>query len=153
MMIFTNNSHKNTHKRISLKISNKEAKLHFKRHISLNGSLCAYGKVEGVPFAVKRVFTVWAKRGAVRGMHAHKKCAQLLVCIHGKISIECDDGKSKRRYVLSHEGQGLLIPPRIWAKQRYLDSKAVMLVLCNRPYEERDYIRKYDNFLKETKNK
>ena len=130
-----------------------EKKLRFKRHISSNGSLCAYGKKEGVPFVVKRVFTVWAKRGEVRGMHAHKKCAQLLICIHGKISIECEDGKTKRRYVLSNEGQVLLIPPRIWAKQRYLDSKAVMLVLCDRPYEEKDYIRKYSKFLKESKSK
>jgi dTDP-4-dehydrorhamnose 3,5-epimerase-like enzyme len=141
-----NSSHKNTHKRISLKISNKEAKLNFKRHISSNGSLCAYGKVEGVPFAVKRVFTVWAKRGEVRGMHAHKKCAQLIICIHGKIAVECDDGMEKRRYVLNHEGRGILIPPGIWAKQRYLDSKAVMLVLCDRKYEKMDYIRNYTQF-------
>lgn len=129
-----------------------EKKLFFKRHISSNGSLCAYGKNEGVPFVVKRVFTVWARRGQVRGMHAHKKCAQLIVCIHGKIAVECEDGAAKRRYVLSNEGQGLFIPPGIWAMQRYLDSRAVMLVLCDRKFEEKDYIRNYKTFLKWKKN-
>lgn len=130
----------------------KERKIYFKRHISSNGSLCAYGKLEGVPFSVKRVFTVWAKRGQVRGMHAHKKCAQLIVCIHGKIAVECEDRAAKRRYVLSNEGQGLFIPPGIWAKQRYLDSRAVMLVLCDRKFEEKDYIRNYKTFIKWKKN-
>jgi dTDP-4-dehydrorhamnose 3,5-epimerase-like enzyme len=125
-----------------------EKKISFKRHISSNGSLCAYGRTEGVPFPIKRVFTVWAKRGEVRGLHAHKKCSQLLFCVHGKISVECDDGKSKRRYVLSHEGQGLLIPPKIWSKQKYLDSKAVMIVLCDKKYQKLDYIRCYKDFLR-----
>lgn len=124
-----------------------EKKIHFKRHISSNGSLCAYGKKEGVPFPIQRVFTVWAKKGEIRGMHAHKKCSQLLLCVHGKISVECDDGKKKRRYILNHEGQGLLIPPKIWAKQKYLDSKAVMVVFCDRRYEKEDYIRNYRSFL------
>jgi len=126
----------------------KEKKLFFRRHMSSNGCLCSYGKAEGVPFAIKRIFTVWAKRGAVRGMHAHKKCHQLLICVHGRISVACDNGQKTTRFTLRNEGEALYSPPKICAEQRYLDSKAVMIVLCSRKYEEKDYIRNYKTFLK-----
>jgi len=43
--------------------------------------------------------------------------------------------------------RGLLVPNGIWAEQRYLDSDNVLMVLCDRPYEEHDYIRDYREFL------
>jgi len=40
----------------------------------------------------------------------------------------------------------LLIPPGIWAREDYLTDGAVLMVLCDRIYEEGDYIRDYDEF-------
>ena len=41
---------------------------------------------------------------------------------------------------------GLLVPPGIWASEKYVDNAAVLMVLCDRGYEADDYIRDYNDF-------
>jgi len=120
----------------------------FPTHEDGNGILGVYECGEHVPFDIHRVFTISASAGDIRGDHAHKKCTQLLVCISGKIHVTCDDGSAVDRYVLDNMGDGLLIPPGIWAKQEYLVDGAVLMVLCDHVYEADDYVRDYNDFRK-----
>jgi dTDP-4-dehydrorhamnose 3,5-epimerase-like enzyme len=99
-----------------------------------------------VPFAMARVFMVRAAEGATRGRHAHRQCAQLLVCVNGAIDVECDDGVRTANYRLDTAGRGLLVPPSIWAKEDYVLPQSILMVLCDRPYEPEDYIRDYDEY-------
>src|SRR4051812_20184385 len=123
------------------------------REITLPGSVRADGELivvqygQELPFAALRLFTVRGIEGAVRGRHAHKQCAQFLICVHGIIDVECDDGVDKRRFALDRGTKGLLIPPSIWASETYRTDGAVLAVLCDRVYEENDYIRNYEEFL------
>jgi dTDP-4-dehydrorhamnose 3,5-epimerase-like enzyme len=112
-----------------------------------NGVLSVYESFDRVPFEIKRVFTVSAKAFDVRGEHAHKKCIQLLICIRGKIKVSCDDGKQVSNYTLAGESAGLLVPPGVWAKEEYLIDDSILMVLCDRGYEQDDYIREYKEFL------
>src|SRR5690242_4076202 len=78
--------------------------------------------VEGgfqVPFSIKRIFTVRAAIKATRGGHAHRLCAQFMICTQGAIEINCDDGKEQRTFLLDRGDVGLLVPPKIWATQRF----------------------------------
>lgn len=99
-----------------------------------------------LPISIGRVFAVRAERDTVRGNHAHRRCTQVLVCLHGRVSVRCDDGNSSRIVELERPNAALLIPPSIWAEQTYLDSPTVLLVLCDRPFEEEDYIRSRKEF-------
>lgn len=120
--------------------------LTFKLHPDGGGALCVYEGAGSVPFDIQRVFTVTAPKGSTRGNHAHRECAQLLVCVAGSIRVTSDNGSEKREFLLDGMGVGLLIPPRNWAKQEYLSDGAVLMVLCDRPYEAQDYIREYTEF-------
>ena len=120
----------------------------YKKYEHTNGVLCVYESGKQIPFDIKRVFTVSAMSGSIRGDHAHKKCTQLLVCVAGKIRVTCDDGSNISHHLLDNMGSGLLISPGVWAKQEYLEDGAVLMVLCDRGYEEDDYIRQYSNFKK-----
>lgn len=111
-----------------------------------NGELVVMEGVTHVPFQIARVFSVCAPLGAVRGMHAHRSCAQFLVCVSGAIEVVCDDGNERREIVLDRPGFGLLVPPSIWAEEIYHQADSVMVVLCDRKYEAEDYIRGYDEF-------
>jgi len=124
----------------------KPQKIQFKKHEDSNGVLCVYESGQLVPFNICRVFTVSAKEGEVRGNHAHKECTQLLVCVSGKISVFCDDGQVENEYLLDNMDVGLLVPPGIWAKEKYLVDNAVLMVLCDRGFEPEDYIREYNEF-------
>ena len=62
------------------------------------------------------------------------------------INVSCDDGYTVTEYRLDNMGDGLLIPPGIWARQKYVDEGAMLMVLCDRGYEADDYIHVYNDF-------
>lgn len=99
-----------------------------------------------IPFAIARVFSVRAEHNAIRGNHAHRQCIQFLTCASGRVEVLCDDGTQTATYVLESPSQGLLIPAGIWAQQTYKQEHSVLTVLCDRGYEEEDYIRDYSEF-------
>lgn len=133
--------------------SNYQSLIKFDEHADQNGVLHVYECGNGVPFIVKRIFTVKAKSGDFRGDHAHKQCNQLLICLSGRIKVNCDDGESIKEYLLDNAGYGLLVASGTWAKQSYLDDDSIILVLCDRVYEKDDYIHDYEQYKRYIKNK
>ena len=114
-------------------------------HSEDNGSVVVFE--EGtVPFPVRRTFVVSADMGQIRGEHAHKACSQLLVVLSGKVLVSVDDGRIPRQFLLNELGEGLLIPPLVWASQEYLAEGSMLLVACDQIYDEEDYIRDYAEF-------
>lgn len=113
---------------------------------SKEASLHVYESGTHVPFSIKRLFTIKTREACTRGFHAHKECTQLLVCLEGRCVVTVDDGTTRKDIVLDQPSLGLLIPPTIWAEQVY-EANTVLMVLTDRPYEETDYLRKYEDFL------
>lgn len=102
-----------------------------------------------LPFDVKRVFYLYdIPGGESRGAHAHKTCHQFLVAASGSFEIELNDGKSKRTMLLNRPYYGVHIPPGIWAGEQGFSSGAICLVLTSEEFDETDYLRNYDEFLK-----
>ncbi len=108
----------------------------------------AEGRSDNVPFSIARIFNVRADKGCTRGRHAHRECTQLLICTNGEVEVTCDDGSQTIVYVLNKVNYGLLIQPGIWAEQKYVKKNTVLTVLCDLEYDENDYIRDYEVFLK-----
>ncbi|MDQ6964022.1 MAG: FdtA/QdtA family cupin domain-containing protein [Mariprofundales bacterium] len=125
----------------------------FKRYEDPTGVLCVYEGSQQIPFDIRRVFTVSAKRGETRGRHAHKQCAQLLVAVCGEVQVRCDNGLHITQYLLDNMYTGLLVSPGIWTEELYMTDGAVLMVLCDRVYEEDDYIRDYAEFQCYVKNR
>jgi len=122
-------------------------KITFKKNENATGALSVYQSGELVPFDIKRVFVVSANKGEERGHHAHINCSQLLVAVSGEIEVKVSDiEKKSMTYSLKQLNEGLLIPPGIWASQRYIKEGSVLMVLCDHEYDESDYIRDYERF-------
>jgi len=103
---------------------------------------------EQVPFEIKRVYYIFdTTPGTVRGNHAHKNLKQVLICVSGACTIECElpDG-SKVQHRLDWPDRGLLIEGLVWREMKEFSKDAVLLVLASEHYDESDYIRKYDEF-------
>jgi hypothetical protein len=100
-----------------------------------------------VPFAIGRMFTVTGPVEAERGKHAHRLCSQFMLCPNGMMDIICDDGERKKTFSLDRSNMALLVPPMIWNTVIFRRAGSVLVVLCDRPYEEHDYIRDYAQFL------
>lgn len=108
--------------------------------------------VEGenhIPFDIKRVYYLYdVPGGADRGEHAHKALHQFVICMSGSFDLLLSDGHSERRIHLNRSYNGVYICPMIW---RYLDnfsSGAVCMVLASARYDEADYIRDKNEYLK-----
>ena len=113
------------------------------------GNLTVVQSGMNVPFDIKRVFYLYdVPGGEARGAHAHKQCHQFLVAVSGSFEVVLDDGNNKRTVVLNRPFYGLHIPPGIWAAEQGFSSGSVCLVLASEKYEEADYIRCYEEFLK-----
>lgn len=112
-----------------------------------NGTLSVIEGSRHVPFEIKRLFYVYGVHpGDVRGQHAHREAAQALICVRGTVKVTVDDGRAKKTFTLDRPDRGLLIPPTLWAEQRYELAASVLLVLSDQPYSESDYIRDYAAF-------
>lgn len=102
-----------------------------------------------IPFTVQRIFYLYdIPGGENRGAHAHKECHQFLVAASGSFEVELDDGNIKKTVMLNQPYKGLHIPPGIWASEVNFSSGAICLVLASHNYNEKDYIRSYNEFLK-----
>ena len=54
-------------------------------------AVASYGR--HVPFVVRRTFLIHeVPTGIVRGSHAHHRCEQFLLCVHGSCRVLLDDG-------------------------------------------------------------
>ncbi|MCB2107414.1 MAG: FdtA/QdtA family cupin domain-containing protein [Rhodobacteraceae bacterium] len=100
-----------------------------------------------VPFQVSRAFVVQTETATERGHHAHKSCRQFAVALRGSCRMRCYDGTEWREFSLRDPATGLLIPAGIWTEQHYGDN-STLLVLCDLPYAEADYIRDYAEFVR-----
>ena len=112
-----------------------------------NGELSVFEQnSKAIPFQIERIFNVRSDKGSLRGQHAHHLCSQLLICSNGSIEVTCDDSLNKKVFLLDRPNYGLLVPPAIWAEQNYLENNSSMTVICDRPYEAKDYISNYKLF-------
>lgn len=119
------------------------------QHGDERGHLVSFEEKRDIPFEVKRVYYMFdTKPGFVRGKHAHKNLEQLLVCVHGSVKILLDDGKEREEVLLDNPYEGLYLAHNVWREMYDFSDGAVLMVFASEYYDEDDYIRDYDEFLK-----
>lgn len=124
--------------------------LDFKIMGDARGSLIALEENHNVPFDVNRVYYISGTKADVhRGKHAHKNLRQLAICVAGSCKFLLDNGKEKVHLELNSPTQGLLIEGVMWREMYDFSDDCVLMVLADNYYSEDDYIRNYEDFLKE----
>ncbi len=114
-----------------------------------SGSLTPIENSKEIPFDVERIFYLYdIPGGETRGGHAHKECHQMLVAASGAFDVKVSDGKDEKIYRLDRPYFGLHIPPGVWAEELGFSSGSICLVLTSHAFDESDYWRDYDEFLK-----
>ena len=121
----------------------------FQPHGDERGQLVALEEFKDIPFGIKRVYYMYdTAEGVTRGYHAHKSLHQILICIHGSCKVRLDNGKEKKVVPLEKPYEGLYIANNMWREMFDFSPDAVLMVLASELYDESDYIRDYDQFLK-----
>ena len=108
--------------------------------------------VEGgrhIPFDIKRVYYLYdVPGGAERGGHAHKELRQFIIAMSGSFDVVLDDGFAKKRFHLNRSYCGLYVPTMLWRELDNFSSGAVCMVMASNFYDEKDYYRDYDEFVR-----
>jgi dTDP-4-dehydrorhamnose 3,5-epimerase-like enzyme len=102
-----------------------------------------------IPFDIKRVYYTYdVPGGSDRGEHAHRELQQLIIAISGSFDVTLDDGHSRKKFHLNRSFQGLYVCPMIWRNLDNFSSGSVCMVLASNYYDELDYYRNYNDFIK-----
>ncbi|MDP3119203.1 MAG: FdtA/QdtA family cupin domain-containing protein [Sulfuricurvum sp.] len=127
--------------------------INFKTLGDERGSLIAIEQGYNTPFEIKRVYYIFETKAEVeRGFHAHINLKQMAIAVKGSCTFVLDNGKKREEIKLTNPNQGLFIQGLIWREMKDFSTDCVLIVLASEHYNEGDYIRNYDEFLKEVEN-
>ena len=102
-----------------------------------------------IPYEIKRVYYLYdVPGGAERGGHAHNELEQFIIAMSGSFDIHLDDGYQKKSFHLNRSYYGLYICPMIWRTIDNFSSGSVCMALASTFYDESDYYRNYEDFIK-----
>lgn len=120
-----------------------------KVHADERGGLLAIEGNRDAPFAIARAYCVFGTQpGIDRGFHAHSNLQQLAVAVSGSCTMTLDDGTKRVSVRMDEPTTGLLIGSMVWREMTDFSEDCVLMVLADRHYDEQDYVREYEEFLR-----
>jgi glyoxylate utilization-related uncharacterized protein len=118
----------------------------------VRGNLCFIEEKRHVPFAIRRVYWVYdVPGGGIRDAHAYRTLEEFIVAVSGNFDVAVDDGREQSIVQLNRSYTGLYVPPRVWRSLENFSSNSVALILASQPYLEEEYLRGYEDFMREVK--
>jgi len=101
-----------------------------------------------IPFEIKRTYWIYdVPGGEIRGGHAFKKSHELIIALSGSFDVLLNNGKQERRYTLNRSYYGLYVPNMIWKSMENFSTNSLALVVSNISFDQKDYIRNFDDFI------
>ena len=114
------------------------------------GKLVVIEGNDSIPFDIKRVFYIYGSDSTVvRGQHANRQSQFVLINVAGSSKVRITDGKEEFIVELNRPMMGVYIPSMVWKDMYDFSADSVLLVLASTHYDGKEYIRDYDEYLKE----
>ncbi len=114
------------------------------------GNLVVVEGEQDIPFEIKRVFYIYGSDSeVVRGQHANRNSEFVLINVSGTSKVRVDNGFEEAVIELNRPRMGLYLPTMLWKDMYEFSGDSVLLVLTNTHYDGSEYIRDYDEYLKE----
>ena len=114
------------------------------------GKLVVVEGAQDIPFDIKRVFYIYGSDSEVmRGQHANRNSEFVLINVSGSSKVRVDNGFEEEIIELNRPRMGLYLPTLVWKDMFDFSADSVLLVLANTHYDGGEYIRDYDEFIKE----
>ncbi len=119
------------------------------KFLDVRGNLSFVEQNNHIPFEIKRTYWVYdVPGGEARGGHAYISNEEFIVALSGSFDVVVDDGIEKKVFQMNRSYYGLYIPKGMWREINNFSSNSFALEFGSAEYNEDDYIRDYDTFLK-----
>ncbi|WP_282056674.1 sugar 3,4-ketoisomerase [Maribacter luteus] len=113
------------------------------------GNLSFFESNNQIPFEIKRTYWIYdVPGGEIRGGHAFKEQNEFIVVLSGSLDVAVFDGSEEKKYSLNRSYYGLYIPNGLWRRMENFATNTLALVVSSTSYDEKDYIRDKDEFIK-----
>ena len=113
------------------------------------GNLSIIEEFKNIPFKIERTYWIYdVPGGESRGGHAYRENEEFIVALSGSFDVVLDDGNNKKIFSLNRSYYGLYVPKGLWREMNNFSTNSLALILSSTVYEEKDYIRDYNEFLK-----
>ncbi len=134
---------------------NKVILLEFPQRGDERGHLVVAEGNQDIPFEIKRVFYIYGSDSeVVRGQHANRESEFVLINVAGTSKVKVKDGEGNEViYCLNRPHTGIYLPTMVWKEMYDFSADSVLLVLASMHYNPNEYIRDYDEFVKEIEMK
>ena len=132
----------------------KIKKYKIKSFSKISGNLIPLTFNKKFPIKVKRLFFLYGKKNKIRGNHAHKKCSQFFIPILGKFILEIKTSNMEKKIKLNHLSKiAILVPPKYWCKVKCIGNNSILMVVCDKYYDTKDYLRNFNDYKKYLRKK
>lgn len=119
------------------------------KFLDIRGNLSFVEQNNHIPFEIKRTYWLYdVPGGESRGGHAYINNEEFIIALSGSFDVVVDDGKEKKVFQMNRSYYGLYIPKGMWREINNFSSNSFALEFGSNEYDENDYIRDYDTFLK-----
>lgn len=113
------------------------------------GNLSFVEQLNHIPFEIKRTYWIYdVPGGENRGGHAFKQNEEFIVALSGAFDVIVDDGTEKKSFTLNRSYYGLYVPAGLWREMENFSTNSLALEFGSIHYDEQDYIRDYNDYLK-----
>ena len=131
-------------------ISNQTQMLEFMQKGDERGHLVIVEGMDDIPFEIKRIFYIYGSDSdVVRGQHANRESEFVLINVAGTSKVKVMDGKGNETvYALNRPHTGIYLPRMVWKEMYDFSSDSVLLCLASTHYDNEEYIRDYDEFVR-----
>lgn len=122
--------------------------------VDARGNLSFFEYPNQLPFEIARTYWIYdVPGGETRGSHAFREQQEFIIALSGSFDIVLNDGSKEEIFSLNRSYYGLFIPKLIWRRIENFSTNSLALIVSDRNFEEKDYIRDYEEFLTLTHEK
>lgn len=113
------------------------------------GNLSFVEQLNHIPFEIKRTYWIYdVPGGENRGGHAFRQNQEFIVSLSGAFDVIVDDGEVRKTFTLNRSYYGLYVPAGLWREMENFSTNSLALEFGSIHYNPKDYIHKYDEYLK-----
>lgn len=132
-----------------MNLQNKVRIIEFPKICDPRGNLSFVEGGRHVPFPIRRVFFIYdVPGGETRGGHAHRTCQEVVTAVSGSFDLIITDGREQVLVHMNRANMGVFVPAGAWITMPNFTTGTVLMCIASEEYEEEDYIRDYDEYLR-----